>query len=175
MARIYGSTNNSNWGLFVDLNETSYSVGNNNSNVRASVYLYRTNSASYYGGSATIGVSVNGEYKSTGFYPSYPTNIGAGEGNAHLAATFDFTVPHNADGSKTVSMSMSWSANFSPSSGSASGSISLTNIPRKANITSATDFTDEENPTITYENKAGYSVSSLQACISLTGSAADIE
>ena len=58
MARIYGSTNNSNWGLFVDLNETSYSVGNNNSNVRASVYLYRTNSASYYGGSATIGVSV---------------------------------------------------------------------------------------------------------------------
>ena len=175
MARIYGSTNNSNWGLFVDLNETSYSVGNNNSNVRARVYLYRTNSASYYGGSATIGVSVNGEYKSTGFYPSYPTNIGKGEGNAHLAATFDFTVPHNADGSKTVSMSMSWSANFSPSSGSASGSISLTNIPRKANITSATDFTDEENPTITYENKAGNSVSSLQACISLTGVTDDIE
>ena len=175
MARIYGSTNNSNWGLFVDLNETSYSVGNNNSNVRASVYLYRTSSASYYGGSATIGVTVNGEYKSTGFYPSYPTNIGAGEDNAHLVATFDFTVPHNADGSKTASMSMSWSANFSPSSGSASGSISLTNIPRQANITSATDFTDEENPTITYENKAGNSVSSLQACISLTGSADDIE
>ena len=175
MARIYGSTNNSNWGLFVDLNETSYSVGNNNSNVRASVYLYRTSSASYYGGSATIAVTVNGEYKSTGFYPSYPTNIGAGEGNAHLVATFDFTVPHNADGSKTVSMSMSWSANFSPSSGSASGSISLTNIPRQANITSATDFTDEENPTITYENKAGNSVSFLQACISLTGSDADIE
>ena len=175
MARIYGSTNNSNWGLFVDLNETSYSVGNNNSNVRASVYLYRPNSASYYGGSATIGVSVNGEYKSTGFYPSYPTNIGAGEGNAHLAATFDYTVPHNDDGSKTASMSMSWSANFSPSSGSASGSISLTNIPRQANITSAPDFTDEENPTITYENKAGNSVSSLQACISFTGSNDDIE
>ena len=175
MARIYGSTNNSNWGLFVDLNETSYSVGNNNSNVRASVYLYRTSSASYYGGSATIGVSVNGEYKSTGFYPSYLTNIGAGEGNAHLVATFDYTVPHNADGSKTVSMSMSWSADFAPSSGSASGSISLTNIPRQANITSATDFTDEENPSITYENKAGNSVSSLQACISLTGSADDIE
>ena len=174
MARIYGSTNNSNWGLFVDLNETSYSVGNNNSNVRASVYLYRTSSASYYGGSATIGVTVNGEYKSTGFYPSYPTNIGAGEGNAHLVATFDYTVPHNDDGSKTVSMSMSWSANFSPSSGSASGSISLTNIPRQANITSATDFTDEENPTITYENKAGNSVSFLQACISLTGVTDDI-
>ena len=43
MARIYGSTNSTEWGLFVDLNETSYSVGNNNSNVRASVYLYRTN------------------------------------------------------------------------------------------------------------------------------------
>lgn len=175
MARIYGSTNSTEWGLFVDLNETSYSVGNNNSNVRASVYLYRTNSANYYGGSATIAVTVNGEYKSTGFYPSYPTNIGKGEGNAHLAATFDYTVPHNADGSKTVSMSMSWSANFSPSSGSASGSISLTNIPRQANITSATDFNDEGNPYITYENKAGNSVSSLQACISLTGSTDDIE
>lgn len=175
MARKYGITNNSEWGLFVDLNETSYSVDNNNSNVRASVYLYRTKSASYYGGSATIGVTVNGEYKSTGFNPSYPTNIGAGEGNAHLVATFDYTVPHNDDGSKTASMSMSWSANFSPTSGSASGSIPLTNIPRQANLTAAPNFNDEENPTITYENKAGNSVGSLQACISLTGSADDIE
>ena len=162
MARIYGSTNNSNWGLFVDFYESSYSISDNTSYVIANVYLYRPNSSSYYGGTASVSVTVNGETKSSTFYPSYPTKIGTGEGNAHNY------------GSKSVSMSMSWSANFSPSSGSASGSIKLTTIPRQANINSAPNFNDENNPTITYTNSAGNSVSSLDACISLTGSRDDV-
>ena len=174
MARIYGSTNNSNWGLFVDFYESSYSISDNTSYVIANVYLYRPNSSSYYGGTASVSVTVNGETKSSTFYPSYPTNIGAGEGNAHNFGSFGFTVGHNSDGSKSVSMSMSWSANFSPSSGSASGSITLTTIPRQANINSAPNFNDENNPTITYTNSAGNSVSSLDACISLTGSRDDV-
>lgn len=43
-----------------------------------------------------------------------------------------------------------------------------------ASITSAPDFNDEENPTITYSNPAGTEVSSLQACISIDGSKADV-
>lgn len=43
-----------------------------------------------------------------------------------------------------------------------------------ASILSAPDFDDEENPTITYSNPAGTAVTSLQACISLTGSKDDV-
>lgn len=175
MARIYGSTNSSQWGLFVDLTETSYSIANNTSEVQAKVYLYRTSSASYYGGTATISVTVDGTSKSVTYNPSYPTNIGAGESNAKLAGTFSYTVGHNSDGKKSASMSMSWSANFTPSSGSASGSLTLTTIPRKANLNSAPNFMDDENPTITYTNSAGNSVSSLDACISFTGAKDDIK
>ena len=55
-----------------------------------------------------------------------------------------------------------------------SGSFQLPDIPRQANIKSAPDFNDEQNPTITYENLAGNSVTSLQACISFTGANDDI-
>ena len=134
MARIYGSTNNSNWGLFVDVSETSYNIQNNTSNVTASVYLYRTNSSSYYGGTVTISVNVAGQNKSTTVYPSYPTNIGTGTGNAHKMTTFTYTVIHNSDGSKTASINMSWNANFNPTSGSASGNLPLTKIPRASSV-----------------------------------------
>ena len=97
----------------------------------ASVYLYRTNSSSYYGGTVTISVNVAGQNKSTTVYPSYPTNIGTGTGNAHKMATFSYTVIHNSDGSKTASINMSWSANFNPTSGSASGNLPLTNLTDK--------------------------------------------
>lgn len=56
------------------------------------------------------------------------------------------------------------------------GSVGMvcSQIPRQANLTSAPDFNDEANPTINYSNPAGNSVSSLQACISLTGSKDDV-
>lgn len=161
MARIYGSTNNSNWGLFVDLWEDSYSVENNTSRVIAKVYLYRPNSASYYGGTANISVTVNGERKSTSYYPSYPTNISAGEGNAHCTATFEYTVPHNNDGSKSTSMSMSWSADFNPTSGSGSGSLTLTTIPRASEVT-ATDTYIESSTSININKKNDSFTSTLR-------------
>lgn len=130
MARYYASTNNANWGMFYDVTEGSYSIENNTSPVGVNVYLYRPASASYYGGTANISFTLNGETKSTSAYPSYPTNIGVGEANAHLMASFSYTVPHNNDGSKTISFSLSWSANFSPTSASGSDTMVLTTIPR---------------------------------------------
>ena len=44
----------------------------------------------------------------------------------------------------------------------------------KATITFAPNFNDEGNPTIKYDNPAGKTVTSLQACISLDGSKDDI-
>lgn len=79
---------------------------------------------------------------------------------------------HNSDGKKSFAVSISgWLYSYSDTSGS--NVFELNQIPRQANIISAPDFNDEENPTITYSNPAGEVVNSLQACISWTG-AADI-
>ena len=50
----------------------------------------------------------------------------------------------------------------------------LDTIPRSATITTAPNFNDEQNPTITYSNPAGNNVTSLQACISLNTTKDDI-
>ena len=84
------------------------------------------------------------------------------------------TITHTSDGTKTFSASGYVTQYSSNSNYSGSGSWTLTTIPRKATLKTYPNFNDEDNPTITYENKAGTSVSTLQACISLTGSAADI-
>ena len=83
-------------------------------------------------------------------------------------------INHKSDGTADdVSFSLTGSVYYNnPQTYGAS--ISLTDIQRQANINTAPDFNDEENPRITYTNSAGDKVSSLQACISLTGSIADI-
>ena len=55
-----------------------------------------------------------------------------------------------------------------------SSTYQLSVIASQATIVSATDFNDEQNPTITYSNPAGASVTKLQACISFDGSKDDI-
>lgn len=75
-----------------------------------------------------------------------------------------FTKSHSSDGSGSISITMSFSSTFLLN-GSDTLTGTLTNIPRKATLTYAPDFNDEQNPTITYSNQAGNSVASLQACI----------
>lgn len=154
MARYYASTNNANWGIFYDVTEGSYSIENNTSPVGVNVYLYRTSSSSYYGGTANISFTLNGETKSTSVYPTYPTNIGVGESNAHYMASFSYTVGHDSDGSKSVSFSLSWSANFTPSSASGSGSMVLTTIPRASEISSVSTANIGSSATITVNRKS---------------------
>ena len=84
-------------------------------------------------------------------------------------------INHNSDGAKTFTISSftGWlyeNHNYS----SNGGSYSLDKIPRQATITAAPDFTDLDNPTITYSNPAGNAIADLKACISFTGSKDDI-
>ena len=134
MARIYLTTNNIEWGMFLDIAETSQSIANNNTTVTANLYLYRTRSASYYGGNYSYSITVNGETKSNNAVASYPTNISAGEGYANHLGGFTYTVGHNTDGTKKINVSASFSAYFSPSSASGSGEVTLTTIPRYASV-----------------------------------------
>lgn len=82
-------------------------------------------------------------------------------------------VSHTGDGSKAISVSMS-TAIYTGTVSTYSGTWTLDSIPRQANITSAPDFTDLDNPTITYSNPAGNAVTALDACISFTGAKDDV-
>ena len=113
-----------------------------------------------------VSVTVNGATTSKNF------NARMYNGTTLLTGTA--RIYHNNDGSKNFSASAGLAMYSSSSWYSGSGSWNLDSIPRKATIKSAPNFNDEENPTITYENKAGNSVNSLQACISLDGSKDDI-
>ena len=95
-----------------------------------------------------------------------------------VASGKDLAVAHNTDGSKTVAVSFSFSpartAYYYPAAMSGSGNMTLTKIIRQATLVSAPNFNDEANPTITYSNPLGNSVTSLQACISVDGSIDDV-
>ena len=71
------------------------------------------------------------------------------------------TVAHNSDGSKSMSFFFELdmaSASYTPGYVSKSGTMTLTKIPRGATITSAPNFTDEDNPVVKVSNPAGVSV-----------------
>lgn len=94
-------------------------------------------------------------------------------------ASISNVVSHNADGTGSAYI---YGKATGPSGTSLAGltvsgqkTVTLDKIARQATITSAPDFNDEENPTITYNNPAGNSVSELEASISLTGATDDIK
>ena len=143
--------------------EESYSIANNTSTVRWTLESIG-GSVNYY----TIynwGVWVNGQQ----IYGTQTTNWNSYNFPAKTgSATGTITVSHNADGSAgDVGFQLNGCVYYNRSN-SYTGSISLTKIPRQADITSAPDFNDEANPTINYSNPAGNSATSLQACIAST-------
>jgi hypothetical protein len=102
------------------------------------------------------------------------------------------TITHDADGTKEFDFTLTWNvvgvwgikkyypqSNYVqsgpfPNDAVITGTIKLDTIDRTAKILTASNFTDEENPVITYSNPAGSSATALEACISLTGGTDDI-
>lgn len=85
--------------------------------------------------------------------------------NGTVMASGSLTLTHNADGKRSFSANAGATIYSYGTYQSGSGSWELPQIPRAATLTAAPNFTDEENPTITYSNPAGSSVTSLMACI----------
>lgn len=165
-----GSFNTNNVGNFyftVEWNRTGYSSANNEHYIAYTVTAHNTQG--YYRTVYLKSLTINGISK---FYNTTGTSYY--DGNVVVSDTMTISSYNDAgDGS----LSISFEAGVGISSGSncsGNDSWSLDRIPRQANITSAPDFNDEENPTITYSNPAGNSVDYLQACISLTGSFDDV-
>ena len=149
--------------------ENSYSIDNNTSSVTVKVQAWRTNTGYETYGSGTCYVKIDGT--------TYSQSISSSQKITYNSNTELFskkvTITHNDDGKKSIFVeAMIDHARFD--SDYNGFTVKLTNIPRQANLTAVDDFTDEGNPTITYTNSGGSAVTSLQACISLTGSNPDI-
>lgn len=183
---IYGSVthqpSSSNPFSFYFTWSASQNVANNYSDVTVKTYWATKDTGWTFDtvGSRNASITINGETSSI----SKVFNCAPWTSNPFLIQTATTRVYHNSDGTKSISISVranghasSWGPSASTASSddcTASTTITLNTIPRAASITAAPDFNDEENPTITYSNPAGNSVTSLQACISLTGATDDI-
>ena len=139
MATITGSTNTSVWSFKLEVVENSTSVENNSSKVTVTAYIGRPASAgaSYlYGASISCPVSITGcTAKTITYNNAGQVDVAAGGWLSIGSVVFD-SVPHDpATGSKTVTVSATFTSNISPASGSASGSVKLTNIARASTFT----------------------------------------
>lgn len=152
--------------------ENSTSIPNNTSSVNVKVRAWRTNQGYTTDGAGTCYVNIDGtNYSESWEYGDKPLTYRS------FTVLFDktVTIPHNADGSKKIYVS-AYISHSRFSSNSQGFNVTLTTIPRQANLTSAPNFYDTDNPTINYSNPAGNisAITSLQACISLTGAQADV-
>lgn len=137
-------------------------IATNKSRVNASLQVRK--SSQYTGTTGTFHgeLSIGGNSESDSHYGTVASDW--------VEVVFlSFDVSHRDDGSGSVSISGSVSgpSGTSLAGKTASGgqTVALDPIPRQASLTGAENFTDEGNPAITYKNKAGNSVSALQACI----------
>lgn len=148
--------------------ETSQSITNNSTKISWTLELI----ANSYGALNSTtqkrwSVTINGATWSG------TTTVGIANNATKTLAFGTADIPHNADGTKTFAYSFTQSFTGITFSNTALGDVTgsstgtLDRIPREATITSAPDFSDGENPTITYSNPAGSAVTALQACISL--------
>lgn len=83
------------------------------------------------------------------------------KGGSVLLGTTVHRVPHDADGAKTAQLNDTFNVNATidgkkVGSITASGSITLDRIARNATIVTASDFTDETSPTLTYSNPSSF-------------------
>lgn len=163
------STSNTYIKYRIIVTENSYSIANNTSNVTVKVQVWRTNQGYETYGTGTCYVNIDGT--------TYNQSISSSQKFTYNSYTQVFsktlTINHDANGSKSLYVS-SYIDHSRFDSSSQGFTVNLTNIPRQATITSAPNFNDTQNPTLSYSNSAGNSVSSLQACISLTGNTDDI-
>lgn len=143
---------------------TGYSIADNTSTIK---WTLTGRGSSGYHTSGNFKVVIDGEtvYSSSTRINLYPGTV---------VASGTKTIKHNSDGSKSFSASAQAGIYYVAVNCSGSGSWTLNSIPRQANLTAAPNFNDEGNPTISFSNPAGNSVTSLDACISLTGSTDDI-
>lgn len=137
------------WKMTLNVSESSTSTANNTSALSYSLVLTSTGGSAQYSGAGSYAININGSRVRSG-----TVNLNVGTYGSVTLASGSTTVGHNNDGSKTVSVSASYSsaasAYYLPSSGSTSGSLTLTKIPRAAKIDAFTGSTVDGTFNVTY-------------------------
>lgn len=162
----YTTSNHGTIGLNLSWSVTSQSIANNTSTLKWTLKSNGTMSSSYYVQAGPVTVVINGVtvLNQTGRFSM--------KGDGAYKKTGTMTITHNQDGTKNVAMSVRAAIYSASVNCTGSKTFTLNKINRRADILTAPDFTDVENPVITYINYAGDLVDSLQACISLDGETA---
>ena len=129
------STTNTKIKYTIEVIQNSQSVTGNTSNVTVKVRFYRTNTGYTTYGSGTVYCKINGTQYSAAVTSSQKiTNSGI------VLFSKTLNIPHNADGTKTLTCS-AWINHSQFSSSEQSYSQTLTTIPRASIITSITGNT----------------------------------
>lgn len=140
----------------LNVNETGTNVANNTSTVSFSFVLSPVQSGWDWNISGvSYRVTINGT--------SYTGTIRSYNGSSTVTLrSGSLTVPHNNDGSKSISFSFSVTDSagktYTPGNASASGSMALTKIARYPVLNSGSNFTDESNPTLKFTNYGVFNV-----------------
>lgn len=78
--------------------------------------------------------------------------------NGTVVASGSHTIGHNADGTRGFAIHIEAGIYTVAVNCTAQQSFTLNQIPREAKLTSAPNFTDEDNPTIQYSNPGGFPI-----------------
>ena len=150
--------------------ESSTSVANNTSTIDVTAYQTIGNASWSSSYASSLQIFWFDNNANTGGKLVATTSVTSQSNNGTITATGTITVTHKSDGTLSGYATAVWtkggSSSYTPNSGSVStNGTALTNIPRAAKVVSAPDFTDADNPTITYSNPAGNYATTLQAGI----------
>ena len=169
--KYLGNSNGTlNWYIRIYGKLNSQDKNSNTSSVSYESRIYAEGSGSYIYTGSTTTKTISG----TNLQPSSEDASGTYYKGETALQTRTVTIQHNNEGYASITASGSFYSSPWGFNNTATGSADLPQIKRQAIITSATNFNDEQNPTIQYTNPNGNNVSSLQACISLTGATDDI-
>lgn len=150
----YTTNSNGTIGLNLSWSITSQSTANNTSTIHWVLKSNGTMSGGYFVKGGPITVTIGGV---TVLNITSRINV---NGSGAFSRSGDITITHDESGDKSVSMSVRAALYSSAVNCTGSKTYALDHIDRYAIIDSATDFNDEENPTITYSNPTGSEITS---------------
>ena len=143
----------------------SQSIENNTTSVSVETRIYCSRGSFVSASGTTASATIDGDTNSNSANSSYSGEITASN------KTKDVT--HNNDGTKSINVASSWSSQPWGWSGTASANVDLPRIDRYPLLLTSPDFSDEDNPTITYTTTLGFEGATVETGIfDSTGSTA---
>lgn len=135
----------------------SQSVENNNSVVRITFTVERTSGTTYWNDGKTLTFTCDGQTGTTSF--SFPSGGGVGKTKSTY---YDFTIPHNNDGTKSISYSARIVTGTSSGTLNPTGTATLPAIPRSPvyNSISSSNITETSARLTASINTQGLSITS---------------